>query len=215
MGEREMIGEKEILIELVGHTGVAIYIFSVTCTGMLKLRTFGAMASAVLLIYGYLIASLPIMIENAIIIPLELYAIYRMKQLIWQSKKVLAGEEVNDWLKSFAERRPCVAGETVFRAGDHAASMFVVESGRFRLTEFDIEVKNGAIVGEMGFVSPGSARTQTLVCESDGVLQHVSYDTLRELYFQNPKFGFYFLRLVTGRLFENQARLPAAPLMAR
>jgi len=26
---------------------------------------------------------------------------------------------------------------------------------------------------------------------------------VQELYFQNPDFGFYFLRLATGRLFQN------------
>ena len=38
----------------------------------------------------------------------------------------------------------------------------------------------------------------------DGV---VSYDDLRQLFFQNPAFGFYFLRLTTGRLFDNLTRL--------
>ncbi|MGC1900693.1 MAG: Crp/Fnr family transcriptional regulator, partial [Pseudolabrys sp.] len=28
-----------------------------------------------------------------------------------------------------------------------------------------------------------------------------------ELYFQNPQFGFYFLRLTTERLFDNISRL--------
>jgi hypothetical protein len=38
----------------------------------------------------------------------------------------------------------------------------------------------------------------------------ISYDKVQELYFQNPTFGFYFLRLATGRLLQNVARLEAA-----
>jgi hypothetical protein len=35
------------------------------------------------------------------------------------------------------------------------------------------------------------------------------YDEVQELYFQNPTFGFYFQRLATERLLQNQARLEA------
>jgi hypothetical protein len=33
------------------------------------------------------------------------------------------------------------------------------------------------------------------------------YQQVKELYFQNPQFGFYFLRLTSERLFENISRL--------
>jgi hypothetical protein len=35
----------------------------------------------------------------------------------------------------------------------------------------------------------------------------ISYDQVKQLYYQNPQFGFYFIQLVTRRLFENIARL--------
>ena len=34
-----------------------------------------------------------------------------------------------------------------------------------------------------------------------------TYQQVKELYFQNPQFGFYFLRLTSERLFENINRL--------
>jgi CRP/FNR family transcriptional regulator, cyclic AMP receptor protein len=34
-----------------------------------------------------------------------------------------------------------------------------------------------------------------------------TYQQVKELYFQNPQFGFYFLRLTTERLFDNIGRL--------
>src|SRR5206468_455021 len=37
-----------------------------------------------------------------------------------------------------------------------------------------------------------------------------TYKKVQELYFQNPTFGFYFLRLTTERLLQNVARLEAA-----
>jgi hypothetical protein len=35
----------------------------------------------------------------------------------------------------------------------------------------------------------------------------ISYDHVKQLYLQNPQFGFYFLELTTRRLFENIASL--------
>jgi CRP-like cAMP-binding protein len=37
----------------------------------------------------------------------------------------------------------------------------------------------------------------------------IGYEKLLELYFQNPKFGYYFLRLTCERLLQNVARLEA------
>ena len=43
----------------------------------------------------------------------------------------------------------------------------------------------------------------------NGEVLTITYDRLLELYFQNPEFGYYFLRLTTERLMQNIARLEA------
>jgi CRP-like cAMP-binding protein len=85
--------------------------------------------------------------------------------------------------------------------------MFFVVSGQLHLQEIDIDLSPGAVVGELGMLAPARARTQTLVCTQSGSVLEITYDKIEELYYQNPQFGFYFLRLSTGRLFENIARL--------
>ena len=35
----------------------------------------------------------------------------------------------------------------------------------------------------------------------------ITYEQVEQLYYQNPTFGFYFLRLATARLFDNVSRL--------
>ncbi len=49
--------------------------------------------------------------------------------------------------------------------------------------------------------------TQTVECIQDGEVLTMSYDRLLEIYFQNPEFGYYFLRLSSERLLQNIARL--------
>src|ERR1700743_394367 len=81
--------------------------------------------------------------------------------------------------------------------------MLYIVSGRFRLVESGIELPVGAIVGELGMLSPQKARTQTLEGIEAGLILSVSYNKVEDLYVQNPAFGFYFLRLASARLFQN------------
>jgi CRP-like cAMP-binding protein len=65
-------------------------------------------------------------------------------------------------------------------------------------------------VGELGYVAPERTRTQTIECLDEVHLLVITYDKLTELYFQNPSFGFYFLKLISRRLFENVSRAEQA-----
>jgi CRP-like cAMP-binding protein len=78
------------------------------------------------------------------------------------------------------------------------------------LNEINLDLAPGAVVGELGMLAPERTRTQTLVCTESGSVLAISYEKIEELYYQNPKFGFYFLRLSTARLFDNIKRLESA-----
>jgi len=97
--------------------------------------------------------------------------------------------------------------EILFYKDEKAEDMLYIVSGRFRLVESGIEFPVGAIVGELGMLSPSNIRTQTLECIEAGLILSVSYTKVEELYVQNPEFGFYFLRLASARLFQNIEKL--------
>jgi CRP-like cAMP-binding protein len=59
------------------------------------------------------------------------------------------------------------------------------------------------------FLSKNNLRTQSVECTGDGEVLTITYDKLLELYFQNPEFGYYFLRLTSDRLLQNMAQLEA------
>jgi CRP-like cAMP-binding protein len=112
-----------------------------------------------------------------------------------------------DWLKPFMTRRKYGKGDVLFRKGDRANEMFFTVTGKFLVTELGIELPPGRLVGELGFLSPDNRRTQSLECTEDGQVLAITYDRLLEIYFQNPEFGYYFLRLSTERLLQNITRL--------
>jgi CRP/FNR family cyclic AMP-dependent transcriptional regulator len=112
-----------------------------------------------------------------------------------------------EWLKPYMSRRSVAAGHVLFAKGDRAECMFYTLTGRYRLKESGLALATGQVVGEMGFLAPENRRTQTLECIEAGEILTIRYDDLRQLYFQNPEFGFYFLRLTSERLFQNVAAL--------
>ena len=87
-----------------------------------------------------------------------------MLQLVRDVKKSVNSDLSMEWLKPFMTERKCAAGEVLFYKDEKADDMFYIVSGRFRLVESGIELPVGAIVGELGMLSPSNVRTQTLEC---------------------------------------------------
>jgi len=112
-----------------------------------------------------------------------------------------------DTLKPFMDRRIYKKGDTLFRKGQVANEMYLTTTGKFLVSEIGIEIPPGRLLGELGFLSPKNRRTQTVECIEDGAVLTITYDRLLELYFEYPDFAYYFLRLASDRLLQNNARL--------
>jgi CRP-like cAMP-binding protein len=56
----------------------------------------------------------------------------------------------------------------------------------------------------MGLFSSNHKRSATVVCDTDVELLAISKSNVMQLYYQNPKFGFYLVQLVTDRLLEKR-----------
>jgi CRP-like cAMP-binding protein len=97
--------------------------------------------------------------------------------------------------------------DVLFEKGDVAKEMFYTVSGKFLVKEINVELPPGRIMGELGFIDPNNKRTGTVVALENSEVLTITYDRLLELYFQNPEFGYYFLRLTTERLMQNIGRL--------
>lgn len=202
-------------IEAVGYGGTACTIASYSMRTIIPLRIAGILSSIFFLWYGALIQSWPMLAMELVILPLNVIRLFQILTLVNQAEQAASTDELSaDWLKPFSRKRQYRAGEVVFQAGDEADYLLTIESGRFELIEGGIPLENGEIVGEMGFLSPGNRRTMTLRCVEDGAVNRVSYSDLKQLYFANPKFAFYFLRLISDRLFQNLDRAEKARLAA-
>jgi len=195
--------------EGLGYIGAALTIATYSMRNMIPLRAVGIVANCIFIVYGVLTSSYPQLLLHSVLLPLNSFRLFQMMRLVTKVKVASEGDLSMDWVKSFTTSRHYVSGATIFAKGDVADAMFFPVSGSYRLVEMAIDIGPGDIVGEIGLVSPGNARTQTFQCMQAGEMLVVSYAQIEQLYFQNPKFGFFFLRLITKRLLENQSKLEA------
>jgi hypothetical protein len=174
---------------------------------MVPLRILGIASNVFFIAYGYLQPAVPILILHCVLLPLNAFRLHQMLRLIRQVAEAAKGDLNLDWLKPLGSPRHVKTGELLFSKGAPADRMAFVLSGRFRIAALNIELGPGQVVGEHGLTSPAGVRTQTVECSEEGDVLEITYDLVKQLYFQNPKFGFYFLELTTRRLFENIAKL--------
>src|SRR5882757_2795861 len=201
---------------LAEHAGAAGSLFAsifvvatYTMRTMIPLRVFGMLTNIILIATAIPTHNWLQLALHGVLLPLNGYRLHQMLQLLRDVKKSVNSDLSMEWLKPFMTERKCVTGEVLFYKDEKAEDMFYIVSGRFQLVESGIVLPIGAIVGEFGMLSPSNTRTQTLECVESGVILSVSYRQVEELYVDNPAFGFYFLRLVSARLFQNIERLEA------
>jgi uncharacterized protein (DUF697 family)/CRP-like cAMP-binding protein len=194
------------LANVLGIIGGICTVASMSMKTVIPLR-IAAIAGAFFFLCSAIFArSVPSMFLYAMLLPLNSMRLYQMIELIKKVRAAASADLSMDWLQPFMTKRRYKKGAIVFRKGDHADEMFLAAKGKYRIPEINIELRPGHIFGELGLLTSGSQRTASIECVESGHLLTISYDKVRELYFENPEFGFYFLRLIGERLLENQKR---------
>lgn len=195
------------IAELFALLGAAFYVASTAIQTMVPLRILGIVSTMFFVLYGYFAHNYPTLFLYLLLLPLNFVRLRQMIELVKKVKQATSGDLSMAWLKPYMTKRQYFKGDLLFQKDDVADEMYYTMGGKFRLTELGIELGEGRIVGEIGLLSPDNRRTATLECIEDGEVLTISYEKVRELYFQNPEFGFYFLKLISERLLENISRL--------
>lgn len=189
-------------VEALGYVGVVLVVATNLMKTMIPLRALAMAANLAFLGYFYMHQIYPSCLLQALLLPINGY---RMREMIRLTRRVSSASH-NDpmtWLRPFMYRKRYRLGDVLFRKGEVAEHMYFAVSGRYRVPELGVDLLQGEVFGELGLLAPEQLRTQTVECAADGEVLVISYVEVKQLYFQNPEFGFYFLRLVAGRLFTN------------
>jgi len=170
---------------------------------MIPLRFVAIVSNVAFILYGllgfrYEIFSkvLPILVLHVALLPLNVVRLYQMKSLI---SRVNAASNTTtlDHLIPYMKEERHQQGEVLFEKDDKADRLYYLVEGRVRLPEVDDTVGSGSTFGEVGLFATDSIRAASAICDTDCHLYTITRDKVLELYYQNPEFGFFLIRLVS------------------
>jgi CRP/FNR family transcriptional regulator, cyclic AMP receptor protein len=195
------------LTDSLGYAAALLVLLTFSMRTMVHLRAVGIASNIFFVAYGYMSGAYPIMLLHCVLLPLNALRLYQILALLRRVETASQDGLDIDWLKSIGSPRTLTPGEKLFGKGDIADRMAFIVSGRFQVAGLGIEIGKGELTGELGLLAPTKTRTQTIECVTEGQVLEVTYEQVKLLYFQSPRFGFYLLGLAGNRLFKDIDRL--------
>lgn len=196
------------LAEILGYLTLLLILVSSAMRTIIWLRVLAIGASLAVIAYGAISVIYPIAAFGIVLLAVNVWRLWEMRKLVAATRAATAAGSAPitaDWLLPYMRPMALSADEIVFRKGDVADAMYFLSSGRIRLEELDIELGEGMLFGEIGIFSDHKIRTATAKSLGPCSLLVVSAEKVRELFFQNPEFGFFLVGLITRRLSEDAA----------
>ena len=154
--------------------------------------------------YGIFGRVYPILVLHSSLLPLNVLRLRQVKRLINAVNKASKSETL-EYLIPYMRSERHSRGETLFRKGDAADKMYLIEEGTIFMPELGKRLSDGAVFGEVGLFAPQSIRSLSAVCEEDCALHAITKDKVLELYYENPRFGFFLIRMVSALVHETNA----------
>jgi CRP-like cAMP-binding protein len=193
--------------DMLALLGAIFFVVTLIVRTIIPLRIFSIISNVFFVAYSVLSGSAATFFLYLLSLPINVIRLRQMQSLVNKARISAQGDLSVDWLRPFMSPRKYRKGDVLFHKGDLAKELFLTVTGKFLVKEIGVELPPGGIMGELGFLDPKNWRTQTVECIEDSAVLTISYEKLLELYFQNPQFGYYFLRLTTSRLMQNIAAL--------
>jgi CRP/FNR family transcriptional regulator, cyclic AMP receptor protein len=206
--QRQIAGSKQrgrapmepFLEELVGLAAAAASLYAANSKTIIPLRGAAIAANILAILYTFLHAAYPTLVLNLALLPLNAWRLHAMLQLIRDIDAATKSDMNVDWLLPYTRPKDFKAGDIIMRRGEYATAAFYIVSGEVEIVELNATFGAGTLLGEIGLFTPDGRRTNTVRCKTEVRTAVIDYDQFKQLYFQNPQFGFRLLHLVVARL---------------
>jgi CRP/FNR family cyclic AMP-dependent transcriptional regulator len=168
---------------------------------MVPLRYCAIASNLAFATYGFLGEIYPVLVLHLLLLPLNIKRLLEIRQLISDIKRASTAGFSFEAMIPFMAKRTFRAGDVLFRQDSRATCLYLLCQGSVRLSEIGVTLRDkGSLIGEIGLFSPSHERTTSAICETDVVALTLTEDKVVQLYYQNPRFGFFLIRLVVQRL---------------
>ena len=203
------------LAQILGYAAAILLIASFAMQTLVWLRYLAIAFAVALGAYGIVAEHYVVLAIAVIILAVNIWRLVEVERLGSAAREAVAGAGAPitvDWLLPHMDAVALPKGHVLFHKGDPADAMYFVSKGRLELKEFGVEIGKGSLFGEMGVFAVENVRTATAVCVEDCSLLRVSAERMRELFYQNPDFGFFLVGVITRRLMEDMERASGGKL---
>jgi CRP/FNR family transcriptional regulator, cyclic AMP receptor protein len=191
---------REHYVELFGFASAAASIYAFNCRTIIPLRIASILANVLAIAYSGSRGTYPTFALNVILLPLNVMRLRSMWRLVHEVDAAASSDLNVEWLRPYMRPKNYKPGEFLMRQGEIATEAFYIVGGEAELVEIDKRVGPGTLLGEIGLFTPGNQRTMSVRCRTEVHAATITYDQFKQLYFQNPQFGFVLLRLIVARL---------------
>jgi len=187
-------------IEIAGYLASTLVAASFYMKTIIPLRIFAITSNVAFITYGVGAGLYPVIILHTFLFPLNILRLLQMKKLINNVKEASEGNFSLQSLIPYMTNENFKKGDIIFKKGDIAEKMYYLCDGRIELEGNGIILEKGNLLGEMGIFSPFNERTDTAKCIDDNMkVYSITEKGVKQLYYQNPEFGFYLVKMITGR----------------
>ncbi|HKZ19345.1 MAG TPA: cyclic nucleotide-binding domain-containing protein [Acidimicrobiia bacterium] len=153
--------------------------------------------------YGIFDRVYPILVLHACLLPLNVLRLRQLRRLTAAVQQA-THEDVLQSLIPYMKTETQPKGTVLFRQGDPADRFYMIQEGRVLFPEIEKRIGPGEVFGEVGLFAPQGVRALSAICEEACRLSVISGEKVLELYYQNPKFGLFLIRLVSGLVIEDR-----------
>jgi CRP/FNR family transcriptional regulator, cyclic AMP receptor protein len=188
------------VVAAVGYLASALVFATFWMKAAVPLRQVAIASNVVFFSYGVMDRAVPIAVLHGLLLPLNVWRLSELVRLQSKIQSALAGDFSLEWLRRFAATRSYSQGDYIFQRGQVGSEMYYVLNGTVRLPEINVELGKGDLLGEMAPFSAHSTRLLSALCVNEVELMTIDSGTVAKLFYQDPHFGFYLLRLITQRL---------------
>jgi hypothetical protein len=191
--------------EIFGVAAALASLYAAHSKTMIPLRWAAIAANALAMVYSAMHGTWPTFALNAILLPTNAWRLRAMLQLIGDIDRAIKSDMSAEWLLPYARPKTFKAGDVMMARGDYATAAFYVAAGEVEIPELGQTFGKGTLLGEIGLFTPDGRRTMTVRCVTEVHAAVLDYDRFKELYFQNPQFGYRLLQMIVARMQQNRA----------
>ncbi len=201
-------------VEIVGWIAAALTLTAYGMRTMLPLRIMAISANVFFMTYGFLTEIYPTFVLHLILLPFNGYRLWEILKTKQSLAEIRGGGDPLEKLEPLLSTTSHPAGSYIFQKGDAVDSLFLIRNGRVLLEEIDVELSAGDILGEIAFFTEERQRTLSARCVDQCDIALIDEAAFLRLYYQEPSFGLYVMKLATRRLLDGLKRSPEAYLPA-